>query len=93
MLQIETNIQEVIELPESRNGIVDLEVYDILEHPAGQLVRGFIYNDNKRKQFQDGDFIRTSVVKDFVTYQDELYIITLNTTYRVVAWAGTEDGA
>lgn len=93
MLQIETNINEVIELPESRNGVVDLEVYDILEHPAGQLVRGFIYNDVKRQQFRDGDFIRTSVVKDFVTYQDELYIITLNTTYRVISWAGSEDGA
>lgn len=88
----QTNIEEVIELPESRNGIVDLEVFDICDHPVGQFVRGFIYNDNKRQQFQDGDFIRTSVVKDIVTYQDELYVITLNTTYRVVGWAGQESG-
>lgn len=89
----DTNIEEVIELPESRNGIVDLEVYDILDHPVGQVARGFIFNDVKRQQFRDGDFVRTSIVKDIVTYQDEVYIITLNTTYRVIGWAGTEDGA
>ncbi|WYN05040.1 hypothetical protein ISREJYDI_CDS0073 [Pseudomonas phage UNO-G1W1] len=86
MLQIETNINEVIELPESRNGIVDLELTDLFDHPAGQLARGYIYNDVKRGQFQDGDFIRTSIIKDLVTFQDELYIITLNTTYRVIGW-------
>lgn len=86
MLQIETNINEVIELPESRNGIVDLELTDLFDHPAGQLARGYIYNDVKRQQFRDGDFIRTSIIKDMVTFQDELYIITLNTTYRVIGW-------
>lgn len=95
MKLFQTNIEEVIELPElpeSRNGVVDLEVADIIDHPVGQVVRGFIYNDTKRKQFGDGDFIRTSIVRGIVSYQDELYVITLNTTYRVIGWAAKEQG-
>lgn len=72
----DTNIEEVVELPESRNGIVDFELEFFCDRPVGQLAYGFV----------SGESTRTPVIKDIVTYQDELYIISLDTIYRVTKW-------
>lgn len=51
--------------------------------PGDVVAHGIIYNDS-RGIFHDGERVRTSTVKQIVKVDDELYIETRNTMYRII---------
>ncbi|MND95961.1 hypothetical protein D3C80_882300 [compost metagenome] len=82
-LNINKKIEEALELPERPNR-ADLRLTHVMEiRDDVQIAFGCIENDYTRR-FTDGCEIRTSAITDLITYQDELYLVTRNTIYRLV---------
>lgn len=59
------------------------DCFDDKMFPGHTVAHGRIYNDS-RGIFDDGDPVRTSTVKQVVVVDDEVYIETRNTMYKVI---------
>lgn len=47
-----------------------------------RCIKGFCYRDLKNRGFDNGD-IRTSVVKELIIHERDIYAITMNSAYRL----------
>jgi hypothetical protein len=71
-------------LPENKF-VADMvfDTFDIHMFPGHTVARGFIYNDS-RGIFYDGDPVRTSTVARVFSVDDQQYIETRNTIYKII---------
>ncbi|MDC9589685.1 hypothetical protein PSI23_10345 [Xenorhabdus sp. XENO-10] len=60
----------------------ELELTDFIDNGERALAFGKIFNDSK-KRFNDGDEIRTSLVRNAKTYKTDGYIKTQNSIYKL----------
>lgn len=63
----------------------DFKLFEMISTESGMKMFGEIFNDSKNR-FDDGEFVRTSSVDRILHEGGTMFVITANTTYRIIGF-------